>query len=261
MALLDRIERRTRWFGVPNVALPIVVLQSFFWVVSASHPEALDRLMLQRSLLTSGDWWRAITFMFLPVEGNPLFLFFALYIFYIMSAALENLWGAWRYNLYLLIGWLATVGCIFIAPDGPVTNRFVFAAVFLGFAEMYPDFELLLFFFFPVKVKYLALVTWILLIIQFAAGDALMRLTIVAGVVNFFLFFTVDLIRRAKSGRRKMVKKMEKEAAKVEAINTCIVCGATEKSNPKLEFRYCPLCAGTPCYCMPHMEGHVHRGA
>ena len=259
MALLDRIERRTRWFAVPNIALPVVMLQSLVWIVSLSRPELVERIWLQKSLVMDGEWWRPITFLFVPSPVNPIFLFFEFYLFYIMSGALEGLWGAWRYNLYLLIGWLATIGCIFIAPDGVVTNQFLYSTVFLAFAEMYPDFELLLFFIFPVKMRYLAIVTWIFLLLQLGTGDALLRLTIVAALVNFFLFFSKDLVQRLRSGRRRMVTKMEKETAKVTAMNTCIVCGATEKSQPGYEFRYCPKCSGTPCYCMTHFEGHAHR--
>ena len=167
--------------------------------------------------------------------------------------------GSVALQLYLLIGWIATIGCIFIAPDGAVTNQFLYSAVFLAFAEMYPDFQLLLFFVFPVKMRYLAIVTWIFLVIQFGEGDALMRLTIAAALLSFFLFFTRDLIGRMKNGRRKMVSKMEREVSRTEAMNTCIVCGATENTHPKYEFRYCPKCTGTPCYCTTHFEGHIHR--
>ena len=98
MPLLDRIERRTRWFAIPNIALPIVFLQSLLWVVSLSRPDFEEKLLLQKSLLLEGDWWRLVTFLFVPTHLNPLFLFMGLYLFYIMSAALEGMWGAWRYN-------------------------------------------------------------------------------------------------------------------------------------------------------------------
>ena len=38
----------------------------------------------------------------------------------------------------------------------------------------------------------------------------------------------------------------------------CTVCGRTELTNPKLEFRYCSKCAGYRCYCADHIQNHVH---
>ena len=38
----------------------------------------------------------------------------------------------------------------------------------------------------------------------------------------------------------------------------CTVCGRTDVSNPELEFRYCSKCNGYYCYCMDHINNHVH---
>ena len=56
---------------------------------------------------------------------------------------------------------IATVGLAFILPGAPATNVFLQGSVFLAFAYLYPDFEMYLFFILPVKIKWLALVTWI----------------------------------------------------------------------------------------------------
>ena len=38
----------------------------------------------------------------------------------------------------------------------------------------------------------------------------------------------------------------------------CTVCGRTDVSNPELEFRYCSKCNGYYCYCIDHINNHVH---
>ena len=38
----------------------------------------------------------------------------------------------------------------------------------------------------------------------------------------------------------------------------CTVCGRTDVTNPELEFRYCSKCRGYHCYCMDHINNHVH---
>ena len=109
------------------------------------------------------------------------------------------------------------------------------------------------------KVKWIALTTWIGYFVAFATGDWLTKGLVVASVLNFLLFFGLEILQRMKLGRRQMVRKMGTLAARDDAINRCIICGTTEKSDPRMEFRYCPACVGTPCYCMVHMHGHAHR--
>ena len=38
----------------------------------------------------------------------------------------------------------------------------------------------------------------------------------------------------------------------------CTVCGRTDTQYPDLEFRYCSRCAGYHCYCIDHINNHVH---
>lgn len=259
MKLLNRLERRLSPFAVHHVTLGLVVLQSLTWFLVLARPEMWGNMVLDRSLLMQGEWWRLVSFVALPPASNPLFLFFALWLLYLMGTALEAQWGAYHYNLYLLIGYVATVASVFIAPDGIATNAYLMGSIFLAFAFLYPDFQLLLFFILPVRVKWIALITWIFYFFAFAFGDWLTRALVIASVLNFLLFFGVDILQRMRHGHRRMVRKMGTLATQDDAINRCIICGATEKSNPRMEFRYCPECAGTPCYCMTHMLSHVHR--
>jgi hypothetical protein len=259
MKLLNRLERTFAPYAIHNVTLALVVLQSLMWVLMQGRPEIATNLILSRSLLLSGQWWRLLTFIFLPPTTNPLFLFFALWLLYLMGTALENQWGAFRFNLYLLIAYVATVGSVFIAPEGIATNAYLTGSIFLAFAYLFPDFQIMLFFILPVKVKWIALVTWIFYFVRFAFGDGLTKMLIIASVLNFLLFFGLEILQRMKQGRRRMVRKMGVLATNDEAINRCVICGVTEKTDRKMEFRYCPVCVGTPCYCMVHMVGHVHR--
>ena len=97
-----------------------------------------------------------LTFVGEPPTTNLLFAFFFWYLFYLMGTVLESTWGAFRYNVYLLVGWAATVAVAFLQPNAPASISFLQASVFLAFAYLYPDFQILLFFILPVKVKWLA---------------------------------------------------------------------------------------------------------
>ena len=41
-------------------------------------------------------------------------------------------------------------------------------------------------------------------------------------------------------------------------LHKCAVCGKTDLTDPQMEFRYCSKCNGYYCYCMDHINNHVH---
>src|SRR5690606_5700220 len=108
-------------------------------------------------------------------------------------------WGAFRYNLFLGIGYVATIAAGFLVPDAAVNNGFLYGSVFLAFAHLYPDFTLYLLLLLPVKIKWLALLTWIGYAWVFVVGTWSDRVSIVAAVANFLLFFSVDIWQRMRS--------------------------------------------------------------
>src|ERR1043165_464844 len=87
------------------------------------------------------------------------FLAFGWYLFYLMGSALEAYWGVFRYNVYLFVSYVLLVGLAFLTPAAPVTNMFILGSVFLAFAYLNPDFEMILFFILPVKIKWLAFIS------------------------------------------------------------------------------------------------------
>ena len=259
--LLNKVEARLLPYAVPHVTEALVAVQTLLYVMVLANPNGeaiLERMALTREGLMQGEAWRVLTFAVMPPAAHPLWAAFGLYLFYIMGTALDREWGTLRYNLYLLVGWAAAIGAVFLAPGEPMTNVFIGASVFLAFAWLYPDFELLIMFLLPVKVKWLALVTWLLIAGAVVTGDWPMQAAAVAGVVNWFLFFGGEIYGRIRMAGRRMVKQSELAAMRDDAFHRCTVCGVTEKSDPEVEFRYCDACDGAPCYCMEHIARHEH---
>jgi hypothetical protein len=148
-----------------------------------------------------------------------------------------------------------------LIPHAQVGNTYLMASVFLAFAWLYPDFQFLLFFIVPVKVKWLGLLTWIGYLVALGDGDWSTRAQVLAGCSNFALFFHSDILQWIRT-RKRMAKSTMARARDSDAnapMHVCQVCGVTEKSNPQMEFRYCPLCTGTPAYCIDHIHNHEHR--
>ena len=122
-----------------------------------------------------------------------------------MGNSLEGHWGAFRYNIFLLVGYVVTVAVSFLFPFQAATNIFIAGSVFLAFAYLYPDFQLYIFFILPVKIKWLALLTWIGYAYQILTGSWSTRLLVIASITNYLLFFGRDIYLTAKTGNRRMV--------------------------------------------------------
>lgn len=262
--MLARLERKLRWLAIPHLTLYLVAGQALVYVLMIARPELIDQLLLIPSRVAQGEIWRLVLFLFIPptVSTDPvnmIFLFFGLYLFYLMGTALENHWGSFHYTLYILIAYLATISVVWVQLNSAATNMFIGGSVFLAFAFLYPDFVLYLFFILPVKIKWLALITWIGYGVALWLGDWLTRAMVLAATLNFLLFFGRDLIQKARHGRRRMKAQAASAAQEDEPFHRCVICQRTERSDPKLEFRYCPECAGAPCYCMDHIHQHEHR--
>lgn len=262
MTLLDKLERLFGRFAIPNIALYLVIGQVFVLLAMMLDRLKIEWLVLVGAWVMDGDWWRVITFVFIPppVSGmlGYVFLVFGWYLFYLMGNALEGAWGAFRFNVYLLVGYVLTVAVAFLFPNSPATNVFLAGSVFLAFAYLNPNFELLLFFILPLKIKWLALLTWILYAVQFAKGGWATRAEILAAVANFLLFFGRDILFSARQRQRVAERRVERAKEEARPRHTCYVCGKTDLTHPQLDFRYCSKCAGDQCYCPEHIQNHVH---
>ncbi len=261
MSLLDKLERVFGRLAIPNISIYIVMGQVAVLLLALMGRVELEWFLFSPGRLAAGEWWRFFSFIFMPpapgLFGYAL-IAFAWYMFYLMGSALEGYWGVFRYNLFLFIGYALTLAVSFIPPGHVATNLFLAGSVFLAFAYLNPEFELLLFFILPVKIKWLALLTWAGYAVTCFVGTWADRLQVMASVGNFLLFFGADIFRSALHGRRRMAHQAASLAASGEARHTCYVCKKTDQTHPQLDFRYCSQCAGDQCYCPEHIRNHTH---
>jgi hypothetical protein len=262
MRLLKTLERAFGRYAIPNLSLCLVIGQVFVLLSSMLGLLDLDYFILVPDRVLQGEWWRLFTFVFHPPSpglfGYAL-VAFSFYLFYLFGSALENFWGDFHYNLFLLIGYVLTVGTAFIVPSGAVSNAYIGGSVFLAFAYLEPDFVMYLFFILPVRIKWLALLTWIGYGLVLILGSWSLRLLVLASVGNFLLFFGREIVQSARSGRRRMATQARKFSEDDEGPrHRCHVCGKTDLTNPEMDFRYCSKCVGDECYCPEHLQNHVH---
>lgn len=267
MRFLRRLEQTRGRFAVPQVTAALIAAQVVASLVLQARPNAagLEKILLIPDLVLQGEVWRLVTFLAVPPQIGrtplgPIWAFMFWYLFYLMGTALEHYWGTFRYNVFLLVGYVATVAVAFLSPQMPASNLFLQGSVFLAFAFLFPDFVLMLILILPVKVKWLALLAWIGYGLAFLAGDWMTRLMVLASVANFLLFFWRDILDRIATGRRRMSQQVAHLAANKPAAyhHRCAVCGITDKSHPQEEFRYCSKCSGQLAYCSKHLRDHAH---
>lgn len=213
--LLYRLEYKFGRFAIPNLMMLIVGGMALVYIADlcmASMDLSLySYLMFDRAAVLRGEVWRVFTFIFLPSENGILLTALTLYFYLILGRALEQEWGAFRFNLFYLCGVIGSLIAGFIS--GYATNGYLNMSLFLAFAILFPDYELMIFFILPVKAKYLAIVDAILYVLAFLFGDWPARAAILFAFANLVLFFWPDLrwyVRRLR--RNAQIKKERDES-------------------------------------------------
>ena len=168
---------------------------------------SLSRLFVfTREEVLAGQIWRIFTFTFLPPNDSLLFIVFSLYFYYLIGSSLEREWGSFWFDIYYLCGVIGAIIAGFIT--GSATNYYLNMSLFFAFAALYPNFQVLLFFFIPIKIKWLAYLDAALFLVNFITGSWSVRAAILASLINFILFFGPSFFR----GIRDAIKTRQRRA-------------------------------------------------
>jgi hypothetical protein len=259
MKILDALNRRFGRYAIHNLTMPLIFGQMLTYGLQYIRPDLLDRFAFEPQKVLEGEWWRLLTFLIEPPCSMPVFVIFFWYLLYLFGTALEATWGTFNYNLYLLLGYLATVGAAFLTPNIPTGNGFLYGSLFLAFAHLYPNFELCIMFVLPVKIKWLALLQWIGYGFAMLSGNWVIWIKVTASVCNFLIFFSKDIFWRARAGRWRMAQQVRNITERGKPRHECSVCKATNITHPSLHFRYCTRCPSMTCFCEEHLKEHRHE--
>ena len=280
LKFLYKMERKFGRYAIHNLMYYIIVLSVLGIVLSYINPVFVGYLMLSPSMILQGQVWRLVTWIIVPYQStqgvNLIFTAIELYLYYFIGKSLENSWGAFRFNLYYIAGILFNILAAFIVYFAyksfgmqefvyPYGLRYINQSLFLAFATLYPNMQLMYMFIIPLKIKYLAYVYAALIgydIFNFVSykqyGLAFMVLIAVA---NFLIFFLAT--RNYKKVSPKEYKRKAKYRKNLHLVqgstrHKCAVCGRTELDGDELEFRFCSKCEGNYEYCMEHLFTHEH---
>lgn len=193
---LNRLERkfgRHSISGLMNIVLTgmVIVFIMDEIVCPASGKMPLTPLIqFSRDAILHGQIWRLVTFIFDPADFSPFFLIFTLYFYWLMGQVMENQWGTFRFNIFFFSGMLGAIISGLIT--GYTDNQLLLQSMFLAFAAIAPNFQILLFFFIPIKIKYIAMFETVLLILSFILSGLSGKITIIMCLINLFIFFGKD---------------------------------------------------------------------
>lgn len=283
---LERFCRKHPRLGIPGLMKYIVIGNILVFILDmfgvGGVYAASNLLSFNSSGILHGEVWRLVTFIFVPyVSARTMSGFFwlavMLYFYYFIGTTLEREWGTTKFTVFYVFGIILNIIVGFIV--GGATMNYVNLSMFFAFATLFPDMQVLLFFIIPVKVKWLA---WVdaaffayTIIRMLISGHPLLALLPMVAILNYLLFFAVDIgdtlsywKRRAgfKTGggagpkviNFNKAKSKTKPGAKEAFLHKCAVCGKTDVSDPAMEFRYCSRCNGYYCYCADHINSHIH---
>lgn len=260
MKLLNKLDRKIGKYAIRNLMLYIVISNAIVFVFTQVNPIYLSKFILDPRLVMKGEVWRLITFIMIPPTDSPIFVFLILYFYYMVGGTLEHQWGSFKFNAYYFIGMLGTIIAAFILGE-PMIGAYINLSLFFAFATLYPDFQVLIFFIIPVKIKYLAYLSWAGVAITIYSAPLNSKIAVIVAIINYLLFFGRDIIKNRKRATKAFYRKKQytsKMNVAKDNFHKCEVCGRTEEDDGNLEFRYCSKCDGYHEYCSDHLFNHEH---
>lgn len=260
---LDKLEAKHPNWALDGLMRYIALLMLLIFILNKTGILSYNMLFLNSQLVLQGQIWRLFTFLLIPVSENPFFLLFELLISIMCADGIESVMGSFKLTMYYIFGAVFIIIASFIFPGGIFNSYYLYLTLFFGYATLFPNQELLLMFIIPIKIKYIAFFSCILMVFNFLTASVYGKTTLILAVANYILFFAIPALKGIKYdlAQRKRRNAFEKAATQeLKAYrHKCSVCGKTDISDPELQFRYCTCkeCGndGVP-FCLEHLKEH-----
>jgi membrane associated rhomboid family serine protease len=252
MPWLDKLERRLAFIAIPGLPRILVGFAVLVFALAWLLPGFTSMLQLDPGRIRQGEVWRLVTYIFIPQTLSPLWVLFALWFLWWIGEGLERAWGAFRFTLYVIVGMIGTTVAAFFFGSN-FANSMLIASLFFAFARFYPDQIIYAFFILPVKIKSLAWVSAAVLLLGFLMNSNSYRMALIAALSNYLIFFGPEIVYHARHRREVSTRRRRFELetrSDAEPLHRCKVCGATELTDPNLDFR---VARDGEEYCVTHL--------
>lgn len=273
---IKNMEKKFGRYAIPDLINYFIIVYVASTVICLFAPGIYyNFLTLDFVKIMHGQIWRIFTFILAPAPLDGFFdIFFfviTVHIYYLFGHSLENVWGAFRFNLYFIGGIILTVLAellLFVTTGQSVYYggmNYLYQSMFFAFCVLFPENQFLIYFVFPIKAKILAVLDAILLVVEMVqylqAGMYSHCVAIVIAMLNFLIFFyAYKGLDRYSPRQVKRRKEFKRQTMRPQGVtkHQCAICGRNEVTNPELSFRFCSKCNGNYEYCEEHLFTHQH---
>lgn len=270
MKFLNKMERKFGRYAIHNLSLYIIITYVIGYALELLVPNVMYFLNLEPALILKGQVWRLVSWILIPPESLDFFTIIMLILYFSLGSSLERTWGAFRYNMYIFMGLIASViGAFILYFCGVRVLGFAFStfyinlSIFLAFAVSYPNEKVYLYFLIPIKMKWMGIFYGIITVYQMINSNWAGRVVILASLANFIVYFLMT--RNMKRVSPKEIRRKQEFHRQMQRANPpgvtkhkCAICGRTELDGDNLEFRFCSKCDGNYEYCQDHLFTHTH---
>lgn len=248
-----KMEYKFGKYALRNLPLVLIICYGVGYLLQLSGGAGgwMQWLSLNPYLILHGQIWRLFSWILIPPESFSLFTLIMLYFYYSIGKSLENVWGPFRFNVYVFSGILFTIigsfvlygielvqykelidlygaetfftEFAYITVKGEqilfpavlfsgISTYYINLALLLAFAATFPNVQVLLMYVIPIKIKYLGIVYAALVGYEFVMGTLATRVIIVASLLNFIIFFfTTRSYARVSPGELKRKHEFQKK--------------------------------------------------
>src|SRR4051812_27425845 len=113
--LLARLERKLGRFAIGHLSYFIVGGMGLVFLLGQTRPEIYDLLTLNFRMVREGQIWRLVTYLFLPTSDSLYWILFSLYWVWMVGHSLETEWGAFKFNVFYVLGMIGTTAAAWIS--------------------------------------------------------------------------------------------------------------------------------------------------
>ncbi len=279
MSFIEKTEKKFGRYAIPNLTMKLVVFQVLFFIYymialeikTIGNRKFLDTTTVSDVIIKFNIGDTTIISDIIYILGNPsilptdwlniIFFFFATNLLLFFGHSLEELWGKYKYNLYVLttvlFALLSSQVFKYVYPedywhrDLIYFSSVVYTAIFFAFATYYPKFELLLFFILPTPIRFLAyLSAGVIIVAMFSMSNFDRVFWGLSTFGSYILFHYPILVNSQLQKVRKT--NFDKQYGKLDSVpfHKCKICGQTEHNDEKLEFR---ITDDGEEYCINHL--------
>ncbi len=166
--------------------------------------------LVPAEVFMGGKVWQLLTYMFL--HGGPFHILFNMFMLWMFGSAVEAEWGDRAFlTYYLVCGVGGGITTWITGPNSMVPTIGASGAVLgvvLAYGLMYPDRQILLYFLFPIKMKYFI---WVIVALDLFSGlnrsqDGIGHFAHLGGMLFGYLYlkqdWRLDAWRRRIQGER-----------------------------------------------------------